>query len=42
MKAVAAFVPIVVLLAGGGPHTFVCSLPRHAAAGMTGAVTVEP
>lgn len=25
-----------------GTHTFICSLPGHAAAGMTGAVTVEP
>lgn len=25
-----------------GEHTFVCSLPGHAAAGMTGAVTVRP
>lgn len=25
-----------------GTHTFVCSLPRHAAAGMTGAAFVSP
>ena len=25
-----------------GTHTFICSLPGHAAAGMTGAVTVRP
>ena len=25
-----------------GPHTFLCTLPGHAAAGMTGAVYVKP
>ena len=25
-----------------GSHTFICSLPGHAAAGMTGAVFVQP